>query len=436
MRDLIIPDLGEGVDEGTVIAVHVAVGDRIERDQSVLEVETDKVTLEIPSALAGVIREVCVAPEAQIRPGDVFARLDTETAEAGAHTGPGIAQTPAGEPPAAPASPPATTDTIPPGAPPVIPDAAPNNAPTPPPGSAGALVRAGPAARREARQLGVDIATVPGTGRRGVITKADVRQHVRARLAEGGARTAPAAPPLPDLGAFGPVRREACTRIEQATAKAMTRAASTVPHAWVTRYADVSALEQARRAFRRAQPGTDAPLTMTAVLCRVLALTLRRFPRFNAALDAAANELVLREYVHVGVAVDTPRGLLVPVIRNAADLSIGEIAVELHTLSEAARTDTLDGAALRGAGMTITNLGGLGVNGIQPIVNWPEVAILGVAALEEHAARTTEGTPEWRLRLPLTLGFDHRVINGADAARFLESVAGLLAEPVQLAFFR
>lgn len=433
MRDLIIPDLGEGVDEGTVIAVHVAVGDRIARDQSVLEVETDKVTLEIPSAVDGVIREICVAEDTQIRPGDVFARLEPATGDASAEAPdrsaePALPATQAPAPEAPPSEAPAAAQ-------PAAKDAPFEFAPAAPDGRR-AHVKAGPAARREARQLGIDIATVTGTGRRGVITKDDVRGHVRSRLhGTGDTAGKPARPTLPDLGAFGPVRREAMTRIEQATARAMTRATETIPHAWIARHADVTELERARRAFRAEQAAGDAPLTMTAVLCRVLALTLTRFPRFNAALDEAANTIVYREYVHLGVAVDTPRGLLVPVLRNAADLSIGELAVELQALSEAARGDTLEPAALRGAGMTITNLGGLGVDGIQPVVNWPEVAILGVAAARERAVPAGDGIA-WRRELPLTLGFDHRVINGADAARFLDGIAGLLADPVQLAFFR
>ncbi len=429
MRDLIIPDLGEGVDEGTVIAIRVGVGETIEPDQIVLDVETDKVTLEIPSALAGVIREICVATDAAIRPGDVFARLEPAAADTAN--------------PAPPPAPDAEAEVV--RLPTPLPASAAERAPTttPFPPSAdpaphrGARVKAGPAARREARQLGADITSVRGTGRRGAITKDDVRRHVRGRLTASGeppvAGNAPV--PLPDLASFGPVRRVAMTRIEQATARAMDRAARVIPHAWIVQHADVTELERARRAFRAEQSSADAPLTMTAVLCRVVALALTRCPRFNAAIDEQTHELVYRDYVNVGVAVDSERGLVVPVIRNASDLSIGEIALELSALAAAARENSLDAGQLRGAGITITNLGGIGVTGIQPIVNWPEVAIIGVASLDEYPAACAGGIA-WRLRLPLTLGFDHRVINGADAARFLNHVTGMLSNPVQLAFFR
>ncbi|MGR8918766.1 MAG: 2-oxo acid dehydrogenase subunit E2, partial [Gammaproteobacteria bacterium] len=293
-------------------------------------------------------------------------------------------------------------------------------------------VRAGPAARREARQLGVDITAVAGTGRRGTTTKDDVRRHVRARL-EADAAGGTTAAALPDLAAFGPVRREPMSRLALTAARNLDRSASIIPHAWVMRRADVSLLEQARQRFRASQPAADAPLTLTALLCAALALTLRRFPRFNAAFDPATGELVYREYVHLGVAVDTERGLLVPVVRDAADRSVPALAAELQTLAQAARAGTLTRTQASGAGMTLTNLGGMGVNGIQPIVNWPEVAILGVAAGERHAVPGEDGGVAWRTLLPLTLGFDHRVINGADAARFLDAVVALLADPLGLA---
>ncbi len=290
-----------------------------------------------------------------------------------------------------------------------------------------ALVPAGPAARREARQLGVDIASVAGSGPRGRISANDVRRHVRDRMHVVAAGASSDAQTLPDLALFGAVRREPLSRREQVAARNLSRAATIVPHAWVERRVDVTALEAARRARRKAQGADVAPLTVSAILCHCVALALREFPRFNAALDVTDNTFVYREYVNIGVAVDTPRGLLVPVIRNADTLGLEGIATQLDGLARAARDNRLAPADMRGAGCTISNLGAFGISAMQPIVNWPEAAIIGVAGLQDVIAPHGEGFAARKL-LPLTLGFDHRLINGADAARFLAWIADRLGD--------
>ncbi|MEQ8494350.1 MAG: 2-oxo acid dehydrogenase subunit E2, partial [Gammaproteobacteria bacterium] len=258
-----------------------------------------------------------------------------------------------------------------------------------------------------------------------------VRHYVRSRSTgrPPDAGTVGTPVPLPDLDAHGPVRREPLSRIERTTAANLARAASAVPMAWVARDVDVSSLEQARRRLRaQREPGAPA-LTLTSVLCKALAIAVREQPRFNAAFDAVGEAVVYREYVNIGVAVDTPRGLLVPVLRDADRLDIRGIAAALSELSAAARDGTLAAADLRGAGITLSNLGALGVDAMQPLVNWPESAILGVSALRRMPAEADAA----RLVLPLTLGFDHRLINGADAARLLARLATLLVEPLALA---
>ena len=421
MADLRIPDLGDGVEEGVVIATLVAAGDKVVAGQSVLEIETDKVTLEIPAPRAGVIYELCVEVDAIVRPGDVVLRLVDDDA-------PAIA--PAAINAAAPSK--ATLEHA--GnpervAPAIETGGANENASS----SATRLVAAGPSARREARQLGIDIAVVQGSGSRGRIKADDVRKHVRQRMhAVPAGESTPAHVELPDLALFGPTRREPLTRLEQVTARNLKRAATVVPHAWVEHRADITELEHARRKLRGSQAAAAPRITLSAIVCKVVAAALTEFPRFNAAFDEVRQEIVYRDYCNIGVAVDTGKGLLVPVIRDVDSLSILAIATELERLSVAARENRLEPAALRGGGITISNLGALGVSAIQPLVNWPEAAIIGVAALQSTVVSADYGFAT-RLRLPLTLGFDHRLINGADAARFLSHVGALLAEPMQLA---
>jgi pyruvate dehydrogenase E2 component (dihydrolipoamide acetyltransferase) len=210
----------------------------------------------------------------------------------------------------------------------------------------------------------------------------------------------------------------------------MQRAWREVPHAWVTREVPIDAIAAARSRLRARHP--ELPLTMTAILAFALARVVREFPRFNAAFDSLTQELVLRRDVHLGVAVDTPRGLLVPVLREADRRSLGELATELAALAAEARSGRLDPGRLRGGSLTLSNLGGLGASAMQPMVNWPEVAIVGVSASREEL-RLVEGELRSRTLLPLTLGFDHRVINGADAARLLARLDELLQEPLALA---
>jgi len=453
MSELRIPDLGEGIEEGTVTAVLVAVGDVLEPGQSVIEIETDKVTLEVPAPRGGTIAAIEVSAAQVVRPGDLVLRLAAAPAEppgdpvvAGEREAARQGRPGATDPGASCGGPRVGTQRV------AAADAASGARPAPDavarpgrgdghgdgerPPAAPAPYRplpAGPAARREARELGVDLAMVPASGPRGRITREDVRRHVRALCADNpssaASSDAPAAPPLPDLAAHGPVRREPLSRIERTTAANLTRAARSVPMAWVAREVDVSALEQARRRLRAQQTPDAPPLTLTSVLCKALAVAVQEQPRFNAAFDAAGEAVVYRGYVNIGVAVDTPRGLLVPVLRDADRLDIRAIAAVLSGLSSAARDGTLGAAELRGAGITVSNLGALGVDAMQPLVNWPEAAILGVSAMRR--VTTEAGTA--RLVLPLTLGFDHRLINGADAARLLARLAALLGEPLALA---
>jgi pyruvate dehydrogenase E2 component (dihydrolipoamide acetyltransferase) len=415
MADLRIPDLGEGVEQGVVIALLVQAGDTVLAGQGVLEIETDKVTLEVPAPRAGVVEEVCVAVDALVQPGDVVLRMRDDA-------GPTLNVSGA--------------DTIQPFVPRAAAVPAPATQPTPRTHVASLAVQAaalpaGPSARREARQLGIGIGDVKGSGARGRISASDVRRHVRDIMQSAASTSPPPVVELPDLSAFGAVKRVPLSRVDKVTARNLTRSAAMIPQAWLEHRADVTELETLRRRVRKAQPPQQAPMTLTAILCKAMAHAMTEFPRFNAAIDEQSQDIVYREYCNIGVAVDTPEGLMVPVVRDVAARDLPAIADELQRLSIAARDQQLQPGELRGAGITISNLGALGVSAIQPLVNWPEAAIIGVAAAQEVVFSHGQGFRS-RQVLPLTLGFDHRLINGADGARFLSCIGHLLADPQAL----
>lgn len=293
-----------------------------------------------------------------------------------------------------------------------------------------AAAPAAPSVRRLARELGVDIAQVRGTGERGRISVEDIKSHAKALLS-GGGLAAPAAA-LPDFTRWGAVRREPMSKVRRITAQAMTQAWLAAPR--VTQYdkADVTDLEAFRKRHARRVEAAGGKLTMTAILLKVAAGALRAFPQFNASLDPAQEEIVFKEYVHVGVAVDTDRGLLVPVVRDVERKNITRLASELADLAERARTKRITPDEMEGGTFTISNLGGIGGTAFSPIVYWPQVAILGVSRSEMQPVwRDGQFVP--RLVLPLSLSYDHRLIDGADAARFLRWICEALEEPLILA---
>jgi pyruvate dehydrogenase E2 component (dihydrolipoamide acetyltransferase) len=295
---------------------------------------------------------------------------------------------------------------------------------------------AGPATRRLARELGVDLHRVTGTGPGGRITPEDVQGYVR-QLTSGALRVpaaAPAAggvavPPLPDFSQWGPIERRPMNKIAKTTAANLSVAWQTIPHVTQHELADVTELEAGRK--RHSQNKGAAKITMTVLALKAVVAALKQYPHFNASLDTTTNEVIHKQYYHIGVAVDTEQGLLVPVIRDVNQKSILEIARELDALATKARDRKLAMSDFQGGTFTITNLGGIGGTSFTPIVNYPEVAILGMSRAKQQLV-VVDGQPEVRLMLPLSLSYDHRVVNGADAARFIVKVAGLLADPSQL----
>lgn len=436
MAEFIVPELGENVAQGDVARVLVKVGDTIAREQPVLELETDKATIEVPSSVAGVVTEVRVKKGDKVKVGAVVLTVQD---------GPG-ASAPAPAPVAAPAAPPAAA---PPVAPVVSEDrpsekvvAMPRPAPrpeaaaAPKPSSTGLAAPAAPSVRRLAREIGVDIGEVQGTGANGRITEEDVKEHARRILSSVGSGRAvvsggPAPMALPNFEKWGSVERQAMSNIRRKTAEHLSYAWQTVPH--VTQYdkADITPMEDLRAKFKAQVQKAGGNLTVTAVLVKVLAAAVKQFPQFNASIDMASGELIFKKYVNVGVAVDTEWGLLVPVIKNVDQKNIQQIAVEMNQLSEKARAKKLTIDEMSGGCISISNLGGIGGTGFTPIVNWPEVAILGVSrGVLEPVWRN--GAFEPRQMLPLSLSYDHRVIDGADGIRFLRWVVEAIEQPFLL----
>ncbi len=449
-----LPELGEKLEGGEVLDVKVAVGDTVKEGQTLLEVEAEKSTVEVPSPLAGRISQLMVKKGEQVKVNQTLCLIESTagTKNGGPATAPAHAAErsvepepkaaarrgpPAGEEPQENArevaarvatAPPPTREEAPKGdgrrreATPA-PKAAP---PTPGPAAAKALVPAGPATRRLARELGVDLRRVPGTARGGRVTQEDVKTYVR-QLASGVVATGPRgeAPPLPDFERWGPVERRPLEPVRRRTAEQMSLAWRLIPHVTQHDEADVTDLV----AFRRRQTGNGPKLTVTAFVLKAVAVALKQFEQFNASLDLSSGQLIVKRYYHLGVAVDTDRGLLVPVLRDVDRKSIHQLAQELADVAERARNKKVSAEEMRGATFTITNLGGIGGTGFTPIINYPEVAILGLSRAQLRPV-VRDGAVVPRLMLPLSLSYDHRVIDGADAARFTRRIAEMLENPL------
>lgn len=414
-RDVTLPEVSENVAEATVVKVLVAPGETVKADQPLLEVETDKALFELPSPEDGVVAEVLVKAGDRISVGQVLLRL-----EAGERPGEGVGQAETAPPPEAPAPLPRAGADAPP----------PVQGPLPAPAPGPLRGPASPAVRKLARELGVDLASVTGTGPKGRITMEDVKARAKSLLsAPSPPPGRAAAPPLPDFSRWGPVRREPFSTVRRVTAEAMARAWGAVPQVTQHDRADLSSLEAFRR--ERGKTAEGGSLTVTAFVVKAAALALRAFPTLNASVDEGRMEAVIKEYVHVGVAVDTEHGLLVPVVRDVDRKGLSEIARELRDLAERARQRRLSPAELEGGTFTVSNLGGIGGTAFTPIVYWPQVAILGVSRAEILPRWNGEAF-EPRPVLPLSLSYDHRLVDGALGARFLRFVCEGIEDPWNL----
>ena len=421
--DLVIPDLGEGVDEGQVISLTIQVGDDVQEGDAVLELETGKATADLPAPAAGKITALTVKEGDKVKVGDLIGRMDAAIEVAAA--------------PVVPATPAAESETLSP-PPPPSPEAEMPEVPelTRLDRPKGAPIPAGPSVRKFAREIGVDIYAVPGSGLNGRISLDDVKrfskqlhdQRGSAPVAAGGGMSLPAVV-LPDFSKFGDIEVEPMSAIRKVTMQHMTTCWSTIPHVTNFDEADTTQMEAARKQFQKRAEAAGARLSLTAMLVKVLAGALKAHPQFNTSIDAAKQEIIYKKYVNIGVAVDTPRGLLVPVIRNADRLNMIEIARQLAEMATKARKGKISPNDLQGGSITLSNLGGLSGKHFTPIINAPEVAILGVGRASMKPLWTGSEF-EARFMTPLSLSYDHRIIDGADAARFLRWLVEAIERPI------
>ena len=417
-----LPDLGENIEAGEVVNLLAKVGDSVTEDQPLIELETDKAVIEVPSSVSGTVAEMHVAVGDRVAIGQLVATLS------------GAGATPSAPPPATPA--PAA-----PGVPPAA--AAAPAAPEPvavavraadsAPDTAAKLVPAAPSVRRLAREIGVNIAAVEGTGPGGRISQNDVKAHARAL--NTGRAAAPAEGPatmdmaLPDFSQWGEIERESMSNVRRTTAVRLSQAWATIPHVTQFDKADVTELEIVRKKFAKKVEAAGGKLTPAAIVLKVVASALKVFPQFSASIDMANQEVIYKRYSHIGVAVDTDRGLLVPVVRDVDQKNLIELALELGEIAAKARGKKLRPEDMQGGCFTVSNLGSIGGTGFAPIVNPPEVAILGVArSVQEPVFLDGEFKP--RLMMPLSLSYDHRLIDGADGARFLRWISEALENPL------
>ena len=412
-----LPDLGENIESGDVIRILVDVGDHLAEDQTVIELETDKAVIEVPSSVDGTITGILVQQGDTIAVGQPILEVETAAAPAAEETPPAAEE-------AAPAPVPVEEPTPTPIPPASVVEEAPS-VPTPTPTDG--PIPAAPSTRRLAREIGVDIAQVQGTGPGGRISIDDVKAHSKKLHAARGAAPATAAP-LPDFSQWGTVERQPMTKVREITAERLAQAWATIPQVTQFDKADITSLEKWRAAYGKKAEAAGGKLTPTAVLIKVLGIALKVFPQFNASIDIAQREVVYKRYFHIGIAVDTPHGLLVPVVRDVDQKNIIELAVELSELAQKTRERKIAPADMQGGSMTISNVGTMGGTAFTPIVNPPEVAILGVARSQVEPTYI-DGQLQPRTHLPLSLSYDHRLIDGADGARFLRWVCTALEDP-------
>ena len=437
-----LPDLGENIASGDVVTVFVSEGDVVKPGQALLEVETDKAVIEVPCPPGGRIAQVLVKKGDTVKVGQTLVVLDAAGAVAApAKQAPAptqapaqaTAQAPAAKPAAAPAPAPVQqVAAAAPAAPVAVASSQQAVVAEPADVATTAVDPAGPAVRRLARELGVDLGRVKGSGPAGRIVREDVITAVRQAGGQGTATRSHAA----DSGSterddWGPVRREQLSRMRKTIAANMVRSVSTIPHLTNFDDADVTELEHLRKASTQEYAKSNVKLTALGFVIKAVSLSLRQHPVVNASIDMEKGELVYKDYVNIGLAVDTPRGLVVPVLRNCDTMSIPHIAQAVADTAEKAKNSQYGIEDLRGGTFTISNLGAIGGTYSTPIINWPEVAILLVGRSRKVPV-VRDDRIEARLMMPLSLSYDHRVIDGAAAARFLKEIIGYLESPGRL----
>ena len=437
MKNFKIPELGENIKSASVVKVLVSVGDTVELDQPLLELETDKATIEVPSDISGKVVSISVNDGDTVGIGQEVMAIEDVAGEQATQSQPLPEPEPLPNPlpnplpvpdPSAPKeevfipAPTVAADTpkvIVENQPPIMPNAAP----------------AAPSVRRLAREIGVDVNQIKGTGPGGRILLDDVKAFSKAlhqqRNEVQHIRVEQHQEPLPDFSKFGEVELQAMSNIRFKTADHLSYAWHTIPHVTQFDKADITALEEFRKSYSKEAEKQGIKLTVTAILVKIVSMALKRFPQFNASVDMQNKQVIYKKYFNIGIAVDTEFGLMVPVLRNADRMNVIEIAREMNILAEKARTKKAGIADLSGGCFTITNLGGIGGTAFTPIVNAPEVAILGVSRGQMEPVYI-DGKFEPRLMLPFSLSYDHRIIDGADGIRFLRWIIDAIENPMKL----
>jgi pyruvate dehydrogenase E2 component (dihydrolipoamide acetyltransferase) len=425
-KQINIPDIGD-FSEVEVIEVLVKVGDTVDAEDAIISLESEKATIEVPTPEGGVVEAILVKVGDMVAQGTPMITIKTSNS----------ADSKASESvESAPAKSEAKTEKA---TEPKVEKAAEKAAPKPPPvpveiprQASGKIAHASPAVRKFARELGVDVAQVIGTGRKGRITQDDVKNHIKTAMQTGGQTVVTAGfdvPPFPavDFTQFGEVESQALSRIQKISGKYLHRNWVRIPH--VTQYdeADITELEAFRNENKADAKAQGFSLTPLAFMVKAMAKAMKKFPKFNSSLDVDGENLIYKKYFHIGIAVDTPNGLVVPVIRDCDKKEVFEIAKEMAEISVKAREGKLAPGDMQGGCMSISSLGGIGGTAFTPIINAPEVAILGVS--RSNIKPVWNGKEfEPKLMLPLSLSYDHRVIDGADAARFIVYLSSILSD--------
>lgn len=419
-REFLLPDLGEGIAEAQIIRVLVKAGDQIKEDQYLMEVETDKAAVEIPSPYSGIAKNVHVKEGETVNVGDVIVTFDDGDSAAPQRkkkeeSAAALPAAESKEPAEAPAE------------------------KRPAPARQKTTAAAAPAVRKLAREMGIDLDSLSGTGPGGRITRDDLEKHAKG---DGPTPTAepvttprpprPKAGPVPgiaDADKWGSIHRAPISQIRKTIANQMARSAYTAVHVTHADEIDITDLDRLRRDLNTATDN-DPKMTMMTFLIRATCISLRKHPIFNASFDEEGGEIIYKDYINIGIAVDTERGLVVPVVRNADQLGLREIAMQLRSIADRVRSNKFSVEDLRGGTFTITNVGALGGTFSTPIINYPEVAILALGRSRKvPVVRQDQIVPA--LVLPVAVSFDHRAMDGANAARFTREIAGYLETPAK-----
>ena len=422
MADIRLPELGEGITSVDISDVLVAQGDVVKLDDPIIVVETEKASMEIPTTESGTVENVQVEKGGTISPGDVIISIsgDGVQTEVVDKTPPPIEETNDLQNEVKSETP----------APYITAATSVEKPPIPTTSEIGKPVLASPSVRRFARDLGCDLKLVNGSGPKGRITQEDVQEYIKGRLA-GGALGGPALPIIApgqdlDFSKWGEVEIQPLNKIKKITGKRLQQAWQAIPHVTQFDKADITKLDKLRLHLKKVNKDKSVKVSLLPFFIKAVCILLKEMPQFNSSLDGSNENIVLKKYINIGVAVDTPNGLVVPVIKNANEKSIKELARELTTLSSKARDKKLLPADMEGGCFTISSLGGIGGTYFTPIVNPPEVAILGISRSADEPV-FMEGKFRKRLILPFALSYDHRVIDGADAARFTKNFGHLLS---------